>query len=174
MGGGMTMQLLRVLDAGNYDASASKFVRSAVRAIIFKNGKLALVQSKKIGEYKFPGGGVEAGETYLAALIREVKEETGLTVIPSSVHEYGMTREIRADAIGGGIFEQNSYYYLCETEETVSGINLDAYEEEYGYNLKFVTVDEAISINACLLDHVDAPWVNRELSVLRHIKNNLL
>jgi len=170
----MTMRVLRVFDAEDYDASAAKCLRSAVRAIIFKNGKLALIQSKKIGEYKFPGGGVEAGETYLAALNREVREETGLTVIPSSVREYGMTREIRADAINGGIFEQNSYYYLCETEETVSDVNLDVYEIEYGYTLQFVTIDEAISTNACLLDHVDARWVNRELSVLRHIKNNLL
>lgn len=169
----MTMRVLRVFDAADYDVSAAKCIRNAVRAIIMKNGKLALIQSKKIGEYKFPGGGIEAGETHIAAMMREVEEETGLKVIPSSVSEYGMTKEIRSDVTGSGIFVQNSYYYLCETEETISDVNLDAYEEAYGYALKFVFVDEAISTNAQLLDHMDARWVDRELFVLRHIKQNL-
>lgn len=38
--------------------------------------------SAKEGEYKIPGGGMEAGETYVEALAREVKEETGLFIIP--------------------------------------------------------------------------------------------
>jgi len=48
-----------------------------------------LVHSKKYGYLKFPGGGIESGEDHVQALCREVREETGLEVIPDSIREFG-------------------------------------------------------------------------------------
>jgi hypothetical protein len=81
-----------------------------------------------------------------------------------------MAREIRKDAFGDGIFEHNSYYYLCSVEDGLSETALDEYEREYGYKLTVASVDDAISANAALCDRAQAPWVRRELYVLRHIK----
>lgn len=39
-----------------------------------------MVYSSKDGDYKFPGGGVDSGETYEEALIREIREECGAKV----------------------------------------------------------------------------------------------
>ncbi len=52
----------------------------AVRAIIVNNGKLLVMHRNKYGSqyYTLVGGGVQDGESLEQALIREVKEETGL------------------------------------------------------------------------------------------------
>ena len=48
------------------------FQRNAVRAIISnEQGNLLLIKSN-LGDYKFPGGGIEEGENEKQALIREI------------------------------------------------------------------------------------------------------
>jgi 8-oxo-dGTP diphosphatase len=51
-----------------------------VSAIIFHKGKTLLMEHRKIGSWLCPGGHIEPNETTDEALIREVKEETGLDV----------------------------------------------------------------------------------------------
>ena len=65
------METLIVMNSNNYDDSMPRFYREAVRAIILTNKKIALVKSEKEGYYKFPGGGIENGETHQQTLIRE-------------------------------------------------------------------------------------------------------
>jgi len=59
-----------------------QFPEPTVGALIFnKEGKLFLMKSHKWkGSYVIPGGHKELGETMEQALIREVKEETGLDI----------------------------------------------------------------------------------------------
>lgn len=57
-------------------------MRTAVRAIIIENGNILVMHRKKYGSqyYTLVGGRVNNGETLEQALVREVKEETGMTV----------------------------------------------------------------------------------------------
>jgi 8-oxo-dGTP pyrophosphatase MutT (NUDIX family) len=52
--------------------------RPAAYAVVMMNGKLLV--SARSGGYDLPGGGIELGETPEAAVVRETKEETGITV----------------------------------------------------------------------------------------------
>ncbi len=52
--------------------------RPTVHGVITKNNQILL--SKQWDGYDFPGGGIKLGETIEEALIREVKEETGVDV----------------------------------------------------------------------------------------------
>jgi 8-oxo-dGTP pyrophosphatase MutT (NUDIX family) len=58
-------------------------MRHTARAIIIRDKKVLLVSGYGVDKYWTPGGGVEAGETSLQALHREVKEELGVNVLSS-------------------------------------------------------------------------------------------
>ena len=51
-----------------------------VGALVEHDGRVLLVREE--GRWLLPGGGVEAGEEHTAALVREVREETGVDVTP--------------------------------------------------------------------------------------------
>lgn len=55
----------------------------AVGVMIFKDGKVLLIRrqgSHGAGEYAFPGGKLEYGESFEECIIREIMEETGITI----------------------------------------------------------------------------------------------
>ena len=89
------MRSLFELDMKDYESTRRVFSRPSVRSLIIRGGKIAMVHSLKYDYYKFPGGGIEEGETLSNALIRETLEESGLVVIPESIREYGVVRRIQ-------------------------------------------------------------------------------
>jgi ADP-ribose pyrophosphatase YjhB (NUDIX family) len=63
----------------------------AVSAAIFRAGRVLIVRRgvpPMQGIYTLPGGGVELGETLEQAVMREVREETGLAIEPLSLAGY--------------------------------------------------------------------------------------
>lgn len=160
------MRLLFTLDRMDYDPDTPVLIRPSVRGIIIKDGKIAMVHSLKYDYYKFPGGGIESGETMEQALIREVAEESGLQVIPESVREYGLVHRVQKD-LRGGKFVQDNYYYLCNTQMTVFSQQLDDYEMEERFTLEFIEPKHGISVNR-FGDHgpKDKTMLEREARVL--------
>ena len=55
-------------------------IRVSSRAIIFKDDKVLLNCFGNSLYYNFPGGGIEEFETVKQAVVREVFEESGLTI----------------------------------------------------------------------------------------------
>jgi 8-oxo-dGTP pyrophosphatase MutT (NUDIX family) len=61
-------------------------IRPSVSAVIFdRRGRLLLQQRSDGGQWGLPGGSVEIGESVADAVVREVHEETGLTVRPRRI-----------------------------------------------------------------------------------------
>lgn len=142
------MDILFSMDKKDYDESWPVFKRPSVRGVIIKNGQLLLVKSEKYKYYKFPGGGIEEGETETEALIREIKEETGYSVVPDSVKEYGSVLRRQADSFGEElIFEQENKYFFCDVEDEKSAVSLDDYENEEGFKAEWIYPLEAQSYN---------------------------
>lgn len=160
------MRLLFTIDTKDYDPNGKAFVRPSVRAIIRRDGRIAMVHSLKYDYYKFPGGGMEPGETQIDSLCRETLEESGLTVILSSVREYGYVHRVQKGD-REDLFIQDNFYYLCETEETPQSQILDDYEAEERFTLEYVEPRWAIEVNRTH-DHgpKDQMMLEREARVL--------
>ena len=143
------MKQLFTIDAKDYDPSWPKSYRPSVRGIIInKDGLISLIYSQKYHFYKLPGGGIEEGESHLETLIREVDEETGLTVIPDSIQEFGEALRIqKSSALKDTIFVQQNFYYICQTTDQIHSQHLDQDEQEADFILKTVRLDEAIIAN---------------------------
>ena len=63
------------------DVTKATELRPGVAAIIFNGeGRILLQQRSDNGLWGLPGGSVEIGESVRDAIVREVREETGLTV----------------------------------------------------------------------------------------------
>ncbi len=111
------MKRLLTLDLKDYTDDMPVFEKYTVRAIILRDGKLSM-QLNDEGEYKIPGGGMEGDENCVDALVREVREETGLLVIPDSVEPIGEILEIRQDVFSKGTkYICHSYFFFCDVEE---------------------------------------------------------
>lgn len=60
-------------------APPANSVKVAVSAVVQDNqGRILLIRRSDNGKYSIPGGGLEAGETVAQAVVREVREETGI------------------------------------------------------------------------------------------------
>lgn len=162
------MRLLFTMDRKDYGECTRTFTRNSARSIIIRGGRIAMIHSAKYDYYKFPGGGVEAGETPAEAMARETLEEAGLTVIPDSVREYGCVHRIqRSERDPAECFIQDNYYFLCRAEETVAPQKLDGYEAEEGCALEFVDPKDAIRKNRGVTDSpYSSMMLERETRVL--------
>ena len=166
------MRLLFEIDKKDYNKNGTSFVRPSVRGIIIKDGKIAMVHSLKYDYYKFPGGGIKAGEEHRETLLREVKEETGLRVYPDSVKEYGLVHRIQK-GMKEDMFIQDNYYYFCDAENDVEEQELDDYEAEEKFTLEFVVPQYAIDVNKISIVVV-AEQVNEVYSIMLERDSRIL
>lgn len=143
--------------------------RQAVRAIIWQDGRLLLVHSLKVGDYKFPGGGLDEGESDEQALRRELREECGAR-LAEIVGEFGQVIEYDLPVEPGyDVFCMTSRYYLCRIEPGLGKLRLDPYERDLGFRPAWVDVGVAIRDNTRLLQSGRAGnpfWLERETYVL--------
>jgi 8-oxo-dGTP pyrophosphatase MutT (NUDIX family) len=115
----------------------------AVTAFILGDAeRVLMIRRTDSGLYAIPGGGLELGETVGQTVVREVKEETGIDVVPVRVigiysdpqHVIAFTDgEVRqefsicfaARAIGGELATSNeSSEVLWVAREELSGLNV--------------------------------------------------
>ena len=141
------------MDMKDYGECTHSFRRDSARSIIFRNGKVGMIHSRKYDYYKFPGGGIENGEDPIEAMIRETQEEAGLTVIPETVKEYGYVHRIqRSDKDPSECFVQDNYYYLCDVADELVSQDLDEYEKKESYQLEYIEPSLAIEKNRSVKD----------------------
>ena len=140
------MRLLFTIDTKDYDPGGTAFVRPSARSIIISGDRVAMVHSLKYDYYKFPGGGIGAGESPVEAVIRETAEEAGLIVRPETVREYGYVHRVQKGK-QEDMFVQDNYYFLCEAGGQAGAQSLDGYEAEERFTLEWVRPRTAIQGN---------------------------
>lgn len=164
------MERLLFLDGENYTDDMPEILRTAVRGIIFMGGKLLLIEDNK-KEAKLPGGGQEEGETDIETLIREVREETGCTVIAETVRPFGYIEEKRKSFNENMIWHQFSRLYFCDVTDEGCGTEYSQNEKKRGMRSGTYTIDEAIAKNRVMLNNIGVlAWNQREYRTLLLIK----
>ena len=87
----------------------------AVGAIVIDKGALLLVKRDREparGEWSLPGGRVEVGETLREALVREVREETGIDVDVDGL--IGVAERVVRDDDGDIAYHYVILDYVCQ------------------------------------------------------------
>ena len=159
-------RLFTIVRSPDLDLSAAHRVRKAARAIVWDDGRLLLVKSRKYGDVKFPGGGAEPGENAFATLSRETAEETGYR-LKTRIKPFGVTVEYGRGDGGQGIFCNESHYYVCGVYPVPGEQHLSEYEIEHGYDPVWMTPEAAADQNDRVPDDPAIPWKKRETAVLR-------
>ena len=163
------MRLLFEIDKKDYDPAGKASVRPSARAIIIKKGKIAVIYSQKHKYFKIPGGGIESGENKIDAMIREVKEEVGLTVIAESVAEFGYVHRIQKGK-HEPVFIQDNFYYLCDVTEGQASPLFTENEKKEEFVPCFVDLNEAIRVNEeYVKENSYDSMIERELRVMKMI-----
>ncbi len=152
--------------------NARVFEREAVRAIIQNGTEILLVHSTRNGDYKFPGGGIEAGENHQQALTRELQEECGAT-LANEPKSFGVIIEERPHTNPGNLFEffrMRSYYYQGSLTGSLGPLSLDDYEAQLGFQPVWIELTKAIVANQKVLASGDAPfWTARDTFMLKYL-----
>ena len=163
------MRELFVVDTQDYNPDGQVHRRPSARAIIERDGKVLVMHSRKFDYYKFPGGGIEEGESAEQALIREVREESGYFVRPETIEEYGsVLRRNRDNKDSEAIFEQQNFYYFCEIGDERVPVVQEDYEIEEGFEpvwVEFLTRLMRSNRNAIRRGDGDAALIEREMRV---------
>lgn len=147
------------------------FHRTAVRGVILRGKGLLMIYSANVGDYKFPGGGVNQGEDHGQALRREIQEECGMCLSHigaeiGAVIEYDIPAEKDFD-----IFKMTSHYYACDVYDSFGTQQLDEYERNLGFKPVWIDIRDAIEQNKVLLETSKMPdWLKRETFVLEYLQ----
>ena len=158
-----------IIDLKDY-TEGTVYARIAARAIIHKDDMYLFVKGST-GDLKFPGGGMEDGETITQTLVREVREETGYSVDESNLSS---SPRYFVHEMGKGMIDDklimDSYYYECEVPEDIDFINKADYETDTGYTPVWMTLDEMIEESRKCVDFERFRWVKRELLIAEKIR----
>lgn len=141
--------------------------RTAVRGVLYRGPELLLLASRH-GDYKFPGGGVEPGESFEVALRRELREECGYDAVVVGPELVSTREEVPAIEAEYDVFGMTSYYFECSGGTLVGDQQLEGYEAELQLTPEWVAVDAALAANRGVLSSGVGVmrWLVRETAVL--------
>jgi 8-oxo-dGTP diphosphatase len=142
------MSKLQAIDVfgKQHDVTADQLVwRPSVYGIVIQDNKVLL--SPQFGnKFDLPGGGVDLGENLESAVVREVKEETGIDVEVTAAlgAESNLFAAIHGD---GNFYHSILLYYSCKvTGGELSTAGFDEYEKKYADMAKWIPIQSLPSI----------------------------
>ena len=132
--------------------------RPSVYGIIIQDGKVLL--SPQWDGYDFPGGGVEKGETLEEALLREVKEETGLTVkkdrIVACEQDFYKSKHYKDIPYHSILM----YFFCVNPEGEITTDGFDELEKGYMKKAEWINIDKLSTLK--FYNGVDSPAIIRK------------
>lgn len=138
------MNIIKTLTDENFGIKSIKIEnprhRLGARGLVFKNGKVAILNKQSKNEYKLVGGGIEKDEDPATAFQREVLEETGCQI--EIVNFLGITEEYKSQ----NNFRQTSYVYVANVINDTGNINFTQKEIDEGSKLLWLDINDALKL----------------------------
>lgn len=103
-------------------------MRIGVYAVIERDGKILF--TRQWGGYGIVGGGIDLGETLEDALVREVQEETGLTITPGKLF-YQTTTFYKKDAASQAYQSHQFYFATSSVSGEIDPEQITQHEQTY-------------------------------------------
>jgi len=132
------------LYGNTYHVTADQLTwRPAAYAIIVADGKILLMKER--GLFHMPGGGIDLGELPEDGVIREVKEETGLTVTNPRLAGTLSTffTHTRNPAMEAAHVQSLLLYFHCDViDGSLSTDGLEEDEKLYGLEPEWVSIED--------------------------------
>jgi 8-oxo-dGTP pyrophosphatase MutT (NUDIX family) len=146
--------------------------RTAVRVVVSKDDSYLMVQSRRYGDVKFPGGGVEPGEHWVETAQRECREETGYLLVLDSLSPLGVFYEKRQGNEPHTCLSMESIYYRAVVQSNPQDTHLQDYEVDYGYQPIWISLAAACQANEQAYQKYarDVPWCPREMAVMTYLQ----
>lgn len=137
------------INGNKYEVVVADLVwRPSAYGIVIREQKILLV--KENGKFHLPGGGVDLGEDPIDAVVRELKEETGVAVAnPKLINAASSFFAWKQLDNENDISHAQSLllYYSCDYKDTnESDIKLDDYEKAAGLKPEWVDISELDNI----------------------------
>ena len=149
----------------NYDNLTKEDIDEVVirvkALIINSNDEIMLGYSNKT--YQFPGGHLENGETLKQALLREIKEETGIEFKNILIKPFQKITHYCKNYYNSSKNRQNDiYYFIIKTDEkfNMENSNLDERERLGNYTVKYVKLDK---FEQTLIDSINDNPINKTI-----------
>ncbi len=145
--------------------------RRAVRALVLDGRDRVLLfvgldpDEPLRGSWWFtPGGGVEPGESHVAALVREVGEETGLLVDPGSVGRPVWLREAHFRFANEWYLQREQFFLLRVPSHEVDTRGFTALEASSVLGHRWWTLEELATTDDVVYPHCLAPELSKLLA----------
>lgn len=150
--------------------------RTAARGIILDGENILMLYTERYHDYSIPGGGIDAGESIEAGLLRELEEETGAQHI-EIVAEFGLYEEYRPwhkDDLN--IVHMQSFCYVCNIHPELGDTKLESHEIQNGMRPVWMNIHQAIKHNEHTLANSPKKGmsIERETFLLKLIVQELL
>lgn len=167
----MIEETLYLCKKDDFDEDGKILIKQSHRAIILDHTKLLLAHVGRYGDYRFPGGKLDVGETIEDGLKREVLEEAGANVTSITPFARIITKNIERINADYDYFILDSYFYICEIDSSLTEPTLDEREIADNFTRQWVEIDQAIEVNTEVMNGSNPSLVvARETRMLEIIK----
>lgn len=117
-------------------------ITTRVKVFLLNSNNEILIGTTNDGCIQLPGGHQEADEDLNNTIIREIKEETGITISPIDIKEPFFAKKyyVRNYKNSGINRLSQIYYYLIRTNQTYDSINIHLTEHEKSNGFRILSI----------------------------------
>lgn len=153
------------------------FRRQAARGIVLRDESILLLFTERYNDFSFPGGGVDSDEDIVAALARELDEETGARDVQVK-HHYGYIEELRPYwKPGYDLMHMTSHFFVCDIAPQLEAAKMEHYEVDNGMRPMWINLHEALRHNRDVMKRQEASMgqsIQRETFMLDRVASDFL